>query len=746
MKKLVFLLMAAFVCISTYANPAHRGLIQVPQPDGTMLTISLVGDEFYHFNTTADGYTIMLNDNGAYVYALREGLSLVATNILAHDEGSRTNEELNLLASTPKRIVDETAVGQANIRRAKRNADLKVDLSNFDFANFRGLVILIDFADKSFASEDPQAFYTEMFSTENFTGFHDPVKNQDVSCLGSVRDYFKNQSNGIFSPPFDVYGPYTSTRNANDCDRSSASIFSTALKRANDEGVDFSVYDNNNDGMVDMVFFLVAGYSAASNGASTGYLWPHASSLYYRRINYDGKWIDRYACSTELYGWENTPSTVTVEGIGTVCHEFSHVLGLPDFYDTDYSGNGGESHHPGEWDIMAGGSDFNYGRTPVGYSIYERYALGWAHPKTITHTGSYSLEAVNVSRDGYILRSPVNNEFFMIENRQKTDWDAYLPGHGMLVARVDSTNASIWSSNQVNCFPDHNYYEILRAGNSPSGDSGSDPFPGTKGSPMLTNETMPSLKTWGGSPNQFNVVGISEVDGIINFTVIRDGDIKRLVEDFEDMPVTSTTNETDVEGKFTNWSFVKAGVRAPGEGKADGINSVMMKPPSQLISTTPIYYNCYLASLNVFNTSASVARYSLEYSIDGGETWIKAMTPAGVAANEVAKNTSGTCYWSLNLNNHQGAQFRLYQSATKDKTAYVDNLTFYYTGEEGGPIDIIVGDVNADNEVNIADINTAINVILGGPASEETLQRADVNGDGEINIADINTIIDLILK
>ncbi len=741
MKKLTLLLVALLVCINASAIPANPGLVQMPQPDGTIVSIRLVGDEFYHFNTTADGYTVMLNDRGGYVYAQLDGGNLVATDILAHDEDSRTAAELALISTTPKRIVDETAVKQANIRRVKRN----VDLSNFDFENFRGLVILIDFADRTFASENPKEFYTEMFSTENLTGFHDPIKNQDVTCLGSVRDYFRDQSNGVFNPPFDVYGPFTSTRNANECNANATSIFTSALKKANDY-VDFSQYDNNNDGLVDMVFFLVAGFSSSSNGEASGYLWPHASNLFYRRINYDGKWIDRYASSTELYGWENTPSTVTVEGIGTVCHEFSHVLGLPDFYDTDYGSGGGESHNPGEWDVMAGGADFNYGRTPVGYTLYERYALGWANPKTITHTGTYSMEAVNVSRDGYILRSPVNNEFFTIENRQKTSWDAYLPGHGMIITRVDSTDLSVWTNNQVNVDPSHNYFEIIRAANTNSDDLASDPFPGTKGVPMITNGTMPNLKTWDGRPNQFNLANITETDGIITFNVVNDGDFKRLVENFENMAVTTTTSATDVEGTFANWNFVKAGVRAPGEGRADGENSVMMKPPSQLYTTTPIYYNCYLASVDVFNVSSSVARYTLEYSIDGGETWLKLTTPAGGTTVELPKTTSATCYWNLNLNNHQGAQFRLYQSASKDKTAYVDNFTIYYTGEEGGPIDYVIGDVNGDGEVNIADVNAAINVILGGIATPEIMKRADVNDDGEVNIADINAIIDLILK
>lgn len=742
MRKTIYLLaLTAVMCLQAFANPAHRGLVPMPQPDGTLVNISLVGDEFYSFNTTADGYTVILNEAGAYVYAQLEGASLVPTQVLAHNEGQRTAQELALLAATPKRLVDEARVVQGNMRRAKRN----VDLSNFDFANFRGLVILIDFADKKFAAENPKAFYTDLFSTEGLTGFHDPYTDRDVTCPGSVRDYFSDQSNGAFEPPFDVYGPYTSSRNANQCGTFSQSIFTTALKNANND-IDYTKYDNNNDGKVDMVFFLVAGYSAASNGESSGYLWPHASSLAFTHLSLDGKWLDRYASSTELYGWENMPSTVVVEGIGTVCHEFSHVLGLPDFYDTDYSNSGGESHHPGEWDIMAGGSDFNYGRTPVGYTLFERYALGWASPKTITKVGTYKLEAVNTSRTGYILRTPVANEYFTLENRQRTGWDLYLPGHGMIVTRVDSTNVSIWTNNKVNCNPNHNYFEILRAGNGTSGESGSDPFPGTKGNPLLTNETMPGLKTWNGTPNRFNILGISEEENVITFTVVENGDIQRLVEDFEGMPVTNTTNETDVEGNFANWSFVKAGVRAPGEGKADDVNSVMMKPPSQLISTTPIYYNCYMASLNVFNTSTSVARYSLEYSLDGGVTWIKALTPSGATTIEVAKSSSATCYWSLHLNNHQGAQFRIYQSATKDKTTYVDNFTIYYNGEEGGPIDDLPGDVNGDNEVNVADINSALDIILGGSADSETMRRADVNGDSEVNIADVNNIIDIILQ
>ncbi len=742
MKKLSFLLISALVCIQALAIPAHKGLVQMPQPDGTYVTIGLVGDEFYHFNVTTDGYTVIQNDEGAYVYAQRDGMTLVPSQVLAHDAKDRTAAELQLLANTPKRLVDKTGVNMAQMQRVKRN----VDLSNFDFENFRGLVILIDFADKKFSSNDPKSFYTEMFSTPNLSQWTDPKTGAQVNCNGSVRDYFDDQSNGAFTPPFDVYGPYTSTRNASQCQRYSHSIFTKALQEANAE-VDFSRYDNNGDGKVDMVYFLVAGYTSSYGGNNSGYLWPHASNLYYDYISYDGKWMDRYASSGELYGWESSPSTVVTEGIGTVCHEFSHVLGLPDFYDTDYDDGGGQSHDPGGWDLMAGGSDYNYGRTPVGYTFYERYALGWANPKTITQAGSYTLEAVNTSRSGYILRSPVQKEFFTIENRQRTGWDTYLPGHGMIVTRVDSTNASIWSQNKVNCNPAHNYFEMLRAGNSTSGDSSSDPFPGTLGNPMLTNETYPNLKTWGGYGNDFNIVGISEKNGVISFNVVEEGGLQMLIEDFEDMTANSSTTDQNVEGTFTNWSFNKAGVRAPGEGKADGDHSVMMKLPSQFFSTTPLYYNTYLASMTVFNTGAYVAKYTLEYSLDDGATWLRVFTPAGGVSAEVPAKTTAICYWNLELNNHQPALYRVSQiGGNKNAATYIDNFTLYYTGEEGGPIEYKEGDVNNDNEVNVADVNSLIDIVLGGNVDNDTRKRADVNKDNEVNIADVNALISMILS
>ena len=153
-----------------------------------------------------------------------------------------------------------------------------------------------------------------------------------------------------------------------------------------------------------------------------------------------------------------------------------------------------------------------------------------------------------------------------------------------------------------------------------------------------------------------------------------------------------------------------------------------------------------MASLMVFNTTSTAAKYALDYSIDGGQSWMRAQSSAGLDAAEVAGKTVGQCYWSLNLKNYQGALFRVSQvGGNKNAATYVDNFSLYYTGQEGGPDIGVPGDVNGDGEANIGDVNAIITIILAGGNVDETTKAADLNNDGEINIADINAVITLIL-
>ena len=541
---ILFFLLTVTVC-SVMAVPAKRGAVKMLQPDGTYVMIELHGDEWNCFETTADGYTVVRDDKGFYVYAESRDGVLKATGHRAHDMAERSESEQSFLAGIRKHQSPVMSKERQEIRSKvfqKQQQTLSSRrAAHYDYNNFKGLIVLVQFNDKSFSRNDYPDIITDMVNKENYTGYD----NQKFT--GSVRDYFYDNSNGLFIPQFDIVGPYTLDYSQYDpqggysygdsgYDPYASTRIVAAAVNAAAADVDFSQYDGDGDGMVDLVYFIFAGNGANYQGNNKGLWWPHRSIVYdvdnnsYIRRN--GVYIYDYASSTELSGYTSQPSSVKIDGIGTICHEFSHVLGLPDFYDTDYEGSGGESNHPGDWSLMAGGSYLNDSRTPVGYSLYERYAVGFTEePPVITEHGSYTLQPLCSSFTGYRINTPVRNEYFLLENRQQYafKWDRYLPGSGMLVHRVDFTNSSVWGmngggGNNVNVNPKHNYYEVVRA-NGPHTYYGeyvsdaSDVFP-SKGKTSLTNTTTPAnLLTWAGKPNALGLTNIKMTSGNITFDV-----------------------------------------------------------------------------------------------------------------------------------------------------------------------------------------------------------------------------------
>ena len=266
MKKLSFLLMAVLTAIMASAEPANPTPINVTQPDGSTLQLKLVGDEFYHFNTTIDGYTI-LNVKGTWEYAIKKGEQLHASGIMAHDPASRDMQEMQLVASLDKHLVDKTATEQARENRATRDKKNRQKRDNrepvVDYSLFRGLIILINFNDKEFQMDDPNEFYNQLCNTENYTGFYHQGRFQ--SCTGSVRDYYYDNSMGQFDPEFDIVGPVNLDFSCYEGNDKAREIFKAALDSV-DSQVDFTKYDADNDGEIDMVFFMVAGYSSNYSG------------------------------------------------------------------------------------------------------------------------------------------------------------------------------------------------------------------------------------------------------------------------------------------------------------------------------------------------------------------------------------------------------------------------------------------------------------------------------------------------
>lgn len=528
---LTLLVMTVLFAVAVQAAPARPGKRPVRQPDGTVITLCLHGDEFCHFTTTADGYTVLADSLGRYVYAIQKNGQLVATDRQAHDAELRAPSEQAWLDSVGRYLMPATSrlapvpSSRLGVQRAPRQA------SAYDFSKFRGLMILVEYNDRKFSRSDYRDILDNMVNQKDYHGYLDH-KGQWVSITGSVCDYFTENSGGRFVPKFDVCGPYQiafSQYDAHGIDDAGKLIY--AALQAADSDIDFRNYDGNGDGVVDLVYFVFAGFDASFVSNDERLLWSHRNIVnnpYTGRLVY----LDRvalwdYACSTELDGLQSNPGDVSLQAIGTICHEFSHVLGLPDLYDADYEEQG-LSHHPGNWSIMATGGYLNRGRTPAGYSLFERYTVGFMDaPPIISAEGAYELQPLATSGQGYRIDSAVRNEFFLLENRQRDAfrWDSYLPGDGLLVHRVDYTKPSVWDmewgENTVNSNSEHNYYEVIRANGVQSvGDSVLDLFP-NGGATTLTNDTQPAhLLSWSGEPTPWGLTDIRMNSGVVSFNVI----------------------------------------------------------------------------------------------------------------------------------------------------------------------------------------------------------------------------------
>lgn len=589
-----------------YANIADPTPATVTQPDGTQLTIRLHGDEFYHFNTTLDGYTILKNPNNFYVYAERRDGRLVPGKVIANNKAMRQEAENRYLEGIEKYMTapKERVVTRTNAKQYVRQGLL----SKISSSGFRGIIILAQFSDRSFSITDYPVEIRKMINDTEYTG---------NGATGSVRDYFYDSSMGGFEPQFDIVGPVTLDYKQTDADgaNNGQALVKDACLKA-DQFVNFADYDLDGDNSVDMIYVIFAGAASSYAGNNEKYLWPHAYALNSMAVRLDGVYCNRYACSTELTGGEMNSE---MDGIGTVCHEFSHVLGLPDFYDTDYEKSGGVAPHPGDWSLMASGSYLNNSKTPPSYSAYERYMVGWGTSEKIEGPGNYELPALNISNKSYFFPAQSSDEYFYLENRQQTKWDAYLPGHGMLVYRVDLTNESVWNMNTVNNNPDHMYYELLCADNNAPATAGN-AFPGSLNVKELTDETMPSLRSWTGIPTEKEITGIKEDNGIISFTIQPPLNVS-YVEDFENIQKETWTSET-MDGTIGKWIFSNARTYATSEVGVGNGSRVASVKNGKIEMETDITGSVKSVSILACKSGAfGMKNVRIEVSEDKGASW-----------------------------------------------------------------------------------------------------------------------------
>lgn len=520
---------------------------EVKQADGSVVTVIMRGDEHGHLLMTTDGHPVLYNEATAnYEYATVSGGAIALSGIVAADADRRTATAAAFLATQDVDGICQVAMNKRAQRVKARQMSVPRRMLINDFPTIgeqHSLVILVAFSDVDFTTVGDNAYdyYDGLLNQEGFT--------YSNGANGSARDYYMASSNGLFKPTFDVVGPVTVSKTcsyygANKGNDDQYDRIGEMIKEActlASAQVDFAKYDTDGDGVVDNIFFYYAGYGEAdSYKANT--IWPHSAK--YEELDGDtlvinGMRISSYACSNEIRGGTTVPN-----GIGTFVHEFGHVLGLGDHYDVYY---GSTTFTPGDYDTMDSGSYNNNGNTPPLFSAFERGELGWLDYTELTAEADTLcvLPELGGSNMAYRVSVPNTNgrEFYVLENRQKAGWDAYLPGHGMLMWHID-IDSTAWINNTINTQGSHQRVDIVEADNRRSSNSvAGDPFPGT------SNVTRYTMASWAGD----NLITLDDIEEKIEtiFLLLGGVDIsiekpQLTVSDVEDSSFVVAWNEVDI--------------------------------------------------------------------------------------------------------------------------------------------------------------------------------------------------------
>ncbi len=451
--------------VTANAIPAKRGMWRtITLADGASVQVQLMGDEFAHYWKSADGRCFSEREDGTFAPADIE----------------------NMLGRARKMHQQRAA---SNARKGPHKAAIGHEHSPI-VGQKKGIIILVEFTNEHFAEGNDQALFDRIANEENF---------KEGSFRGSVHDYFFDQSNGQFDLTFDVVGPvqmdttyqyYGKDHGGQGNDIRPGLMVATACQMV-DPLVDFNDYDWDGDGMVDQVFIIYAGKGQADGGNSST-IWPHEWELqlsdYGQMLTLDNCTINTYACGNERKGWGDS-----INGIGTICHEFSHCLGFPDLYDLD-----GSNFGMGSWDMMDSGCYNGDSFLPSGYSAYEKWVAGWIEPIVLggTSLSVKGMKPQSENGDAYMIINPsFEDEYYILENRDQSGWDGEIPGKGMLIHHVDY-NSELWGYNIVNTtsgeyaqYNDHERCTIFKANNSDYNPSGH-PYP-NGGNNSLSDTSVP---------------------------------------------------------------------------------------------------------------------------------------------------------------------------------------------------------------------------------------------------------------
>ena len=498
MKRILLSISAVLAAIAIQAMPVKPGICRnITLADGTVVKAELVGDEHLTYWRTADGACYRQTPSA----------------------GVFSKVELSALQSEYDAVVAQKAAREKAILESARTS---MPVKKVEGSKFQGkkkcLVILANFADTKFKPEHTLDLYKQIINGENYS-------DETLGFKGSVRDYFKAQSGGQFEIDFDVVGPVDLPKGYAGYGKNDASgrdqaalvypMVEDAVNLAKDQVTDWKQYDWDGDGLVEEVFVLYAGHGQATYPQDPDLVWPHKSAIDPRTVA-DGVKVSVYACSCEL------GATEAIDGIGAFCHEFSHCMGLKDHYDIN-----GRGYGTGFWDIMCFGCYNGNSFLPAEYNSYEKMFCGWKEPIVLNAEPQKieGMKALAAGGDTYIFYNDGNeNEYYMLENRQKTGWDAALPGEGLIVLHVDYSKGA-WEDNQVNYNAARQRMTVIPADNtlgSTDEDKAGDAWP-YQGNNSLTNYSRPACTVYNantdgtGYMNKYLLNITQNADGTISF-------------------------------------------------------------------------------------------------------------------------------------------------------------------------------------------------------------------------------------
>ncbi len=849
-KKFTLLLVAMCLGVQvTHAVPADPKPFIVTQPDGTTLTMVAVGDEFQHGFTTLDGLTVEKGSDGYVYYRTANGLSQVK----AHDVAGRNTAEAAFINANleqlnfGKQITAQSKLLRASARkRVNRVGTTQVPTQGSP----RVPILLIDYQDKRMSNTKAQ--------------LEEHYKNGDKS----VYQYFYDQSNGQYTPQFDVYGIYTldSNReeyggnvyvNGNRYDKGLGRMVEQAITKAGDE-IDWSKYDNDGDGEADVCIVVFAGVGEAQASSSVPEsIWPcqwYLSSAAYfgygdiGTMERNGVSIDRFGVFNELNG--SNDNGTTLDGIGTFCHEFSHCLGLPDFYDTDYGGHYGM----GYWSLMCSGC-YNgvqiSGDTPVGYSAYEKNFMGWLNYTEAQENNQYTLPVSNSGNDMAVrIKALNNNEYFILENRRKQGWDQCIRGEGVLITHF-TYMADRWSGNTPNnedvqlatIIPADGTFSSYNESTDPYGKNNHE-FTATSNPAMMAN--MSASGELAGTTGGYGTINkpVTDItikaDGTATFWYMKKAydAFTPVMQPADAAQVTGTgftaqwTDETADENveSYTLWVaqdglaydpvlLEEANFTATQTASSDGYltnvassyqnylpagwtcgNSLYAYDGCILIGDNirtksydlPTGYDKISVVINGYNlygdyygsptvtvtAEGSTASNSFEMSDQADYTSVlnasateaisiegsnyPAITGIKVYAGDVTEQANAPLLLAIEtgdatrriITGITGKQYQVNNLTAggtfnyKVKTVYFDGTESAWSNIEQVTLadHVTVGDVNCDGEVNVNDVTTLVNYILGKNPTPFDSVAADVNEDTAINVNDVTALINLILN